>query len=66
MSKRLYIRYSVYDADTEECLISDAHLAEDHKALDSTVRYCDTDIPNALVYNHYFNIKVSTLEEHNE
>ena len=51
MSKRLYIRYSVYDADTEECLIKDSYTSETIKEF----------IPKASVDVHYFNIMVSTL-----
>ena len=61
MARKLCIKYSVLDAESGKILIKDAFVTEDHSVLNADVEYFDTDRPVA-VREHFFNIKVSTLE----
>lgn len=61
MKRRLCIKYSVLDGDSGKILIKDAFATEDHSVLNLDVEYFDTDKPVG-VREHFFNIKVSTLE----
>ena len=62
MPRKLCMKYSVYDVDTGKVLIKDMQQGVSHTALNPDI---DTDNPNGLVYDHFFNIKVSTLEKDN-
>lgn len=61
--RRLAIKYSVYDVDTGEVLVKDMQQGPSHTALNTDIEYIDTDCPLGIVYDHFFNIKVSTLEK---
>lgn len=63
--RRLAIKFSVYDVDTGKVIIKDMQQGVSHTALNPNIEYIDTDNPIGLVYDHFFNIKVSTLEKDN-
>lgn len=63
MARRLAIKFSVFDFDTGEILLKDMCQGVSERSLVDSIKYGDTDTPNALVYDNFFNIKVSTLEE---
>ena len=63
MARRLAIKFSVFDFDTGEIILKDMCQGVSERSLVDSIKYCDTDTPNALVYDNIFNIKVSTLEE---
>lgn len=62
---RLAIKYSIYDVDTGKVLIKDMQQGVSNTAINPDIKYIDTDCPSGLVYDHFFNIKVSTLEKDN-
>ena len=66
MTRRLAIKFSVYDIDTGEVLVKDMQQGPSHVALNPNIEYIDTDCPIGKVYDHFFNIKVSTLEKEKE
>lgn len=61
MARKLCIKYSVLDAESGKILIKDVLTTEDHSVLNLDVEYFDTDKPVGIC-EHFFNIKVSTLE----
>jgi hypothetical protein len=63
MRRRLAIKYSVYDFDTGEVIIKDMQQGPSDSVLNPNIEYVDTDCPIGKVYDHFFNIKVSTLEK---
>lgn len=63
--RRLAIKYSIFDIDTGEFLIQDFKQGVSNRSLVDSIQYSDTDTPDALVYDNFFNIKVTTLEEKN-
>lgn len=63
--RRLAIKYSIFDIDTGEFLIQDFKQGVSNRSLVDSIQYSDTDTSDALVYDNFFNIKVTTLEEKN-
>lgn len=63
MVRRLAIKFSVFDFDTGEIILKDMCQGVSERSLVDSIKYGDTDTPKALVYDNFFNIKVSTLEE---
>lgn len=61
--RRLAIKYSIYDIDTGEVLIQDFRQGVSNRSLVDSIKYKDTDTPDALIYDNFFNIKVTTLED---